>query len=78
MTASRKPVKNGDLWKRMDELVAARRPGSVTWEHVRGHSGDPGNDAADHLATSAIAGGGGGSGGFGGSGFAGGGLYRYN
>jgi ribonuclease HI len=48
MTAARKPVKNQDLWQRLD-AAAARH--AVDWRWVKGHSGDPGNDAADRLAN---------------------------
>lgn len=51
-TAAKKPVKNDDLWKELDE--AARRH-DVTWEWVKGHSGHPENDRADELARLAIA-----------------------
>lgn len=47
-TADKKPVKNADLWQELDELVARH---SVTWKWVRGHAGDPGNEAADRLAN---------------------------
>ena len=50
-TADRKPVKNADLWTRLDE--AAQRH-DVKWEWVRGHSGDPDNERADLLARNAI------------------------
>jgi ribonuclease HI len=46
VTAARAPVKNRDLWKLLD----AAEPGRVNWRHVRGHSGDPGNDRADEIA----------------------------
>ena len=46
-TADKKPVKNVDLWQRLDE-VAARY--DVEWKWVRGHSGDEGNERADELA----------------------------
>lgn len=46
-TASRKPVKNKDLWLAMDELTAGRK---IDWRWVKGHSGDPGNERADELA----------------------------
>ncbi|MCY9783837.1 ribonuclease HI [Nocardiopsis sp. EMB25] len=46
-TAGRKPVKNVDLWQRLDE-VASRY--DVEWRWVRGHSGDEGNERADALA----------------------------
>jgi ribonuclease HI len=51
-TAERKPVKNEDLWRRLD---AAAAPHAVRWEWVRGHAGHPENEAADALARSAIA-----------------------
>jgi len=47
-TADKKPVKNADLWQELDELVGRHR---VTWGWVRGHAGDPGNEAADRLAN---------------------------
>ncbi len=48
LTADRKPVKNADLWKRLDD--AAQRH-QVQWLWVRGHAGDPGNERADALAN---------------------------
>lgn len=50
-TAARSPVKNADLWKRLD-AAAARH--DIEWEWVRGHSGHPENERADALARSAI------------------------
>ncbi len=50
-TAAKKPVKNIDLWKELDDLV---RNHSVDWQWVRGHSGNPGNERADQLANKAI------------------------
>ena len=50
-TASRKPVKNADLWRRLD---AARQRHRVRWHWVRGHSGHPENERADRLANRAI------------------------
>ena len=50
-TASKKPVKNKDLWKELDNLV---REHIVKWEWVRGHSGNPGNEKADFLANKGI------------------------
>jgi ribonuclease HI len=47
-TADRKPVKNADLWQRLDELVPQHRVG---WHWVKGHSGNPGNERADALAN---------------------------
>ena len=50
-TAAKKPVKNEDLWKRLDAIASQHQ---VQWEWVKGHAGHPGNERADHLATSAI------------------------
>ena len=50
-TAARKPVKNEDLWRRLDELAAAHE---VQWRWVRGHSGHDGNEQADRLANRGI------------------------
>jgi ribonuclease HI len=50
-TADRKPVKNIDLWQRLD---AARLPHTVVWHWVRGHSGHPENERVDQLARAAI------------------------
>ncbi len=44
------PVKNDDLWKRLDELCQVH---TVTWEHVKGHSGHPENERCDELAVAA-------------------------
>ena len=49
-TASKAPVKNQDLWQRLDE---ARRPHTIQWEWVKGHSGHPENERVDHLARTA-------------------------
>ncbi len=51
-TADRKPVKNIDLWKRLDELVGKH---DVDWIWVRGHRGNPGNERADELANRGVA-----------------------
>lgn len=51
-TADKKPVKNADLWQRLE---AAAQPHSVTWHWVRGHNGHAGNERADALARQAIA-----------------------
>jgi ribonuclease HI len=51
-TASRQPVKNEDLWRRLDD--AARRH-DVQWLWVKGHAGDPGNERADALANEGMA-----------------------
>ncbi len=50
-TAARKPVKNADLWKRLD---AAAQPHEVSWHWVKGHSGHPENERADQLANCGI------------------------
>ena len=50
-TASKKPVKNKNLWKELDYLV---REHIIDWEWVRGHSGNPGNEKADLLANKGI------------------------
>ncbi len=50
-TAAKKPVKNQDLWQRLD---AATRTHDVRWHWVRGHSGHPENERADALANRAI------------------------
>lgn len=50
-TAARKPVKNQDLWMRLDEAAARHR---VRWHWVKGHAGDPGNELADELANRGI------------------------
>ncbi len=49
-TASKKPVKNDDLWKRLDAAVARHE---VRWHWVKGHSGHPENERADELASGA-------------------------
>ncbi len=55
-TAERKPVKNDDLWRQLDELVHGRGH-EIYWHWVRGHSGDPGNERADALANRGVPGG---------------------
>ena len=49
-TAARKPVKNADLWLRLDQAQAPHR---VDWIWVRGHAGHPENERADALASAA-------------------------
>ncbi|WP_224824019.1 ribonuclease HI [Cognatishimia sp. MH4019] len=51
-TSTKKPVKNEDLWKRLDEAAARH---SVTWEWVKGHAGHPENERADELARAGMA-----------------------
>ena len=50
-TASGQPVKNVDLWQRLDALVPTHE---IEWQWVRGHSGDPGNERADALANRGV------------------------
>jgi ribonuclease HI len=52
-TADNKPVKNVDLWRRLDALAAAHK---VEWRWVKGHAGDPGNERADALANRGVPG----------------------
>lgn len=52
VTASRTPVKNVDLWQRLDAAVAEH---NVSWEWVKGHAGHPENERADELARRGIA-----------------------
>jgi len=47
-TSTKKPVKNEDLWRELDELNSAR---TVEWVWVKGHAGNPGNERADALAA---------------------------
>jgi len=50
-TADRKPVKNEDLWRQLDE---AARHHKVEWHWVKGHAGHPGNERADALANKGV------------------------
>jgi ribonuclease HI len=50
-TADRKPVKNADLWLRLEEQIGRHQ---VHWHWVKGHSGHPGNERADELANEGI------------------------
>ena len=50
-TASKKPVKNSDLWKQLDYLTTQH---SIKWNWVKGHSGHRENDIADELANLGI------------------------
>ena len=52
LTSDRKPVKNDDLWRRLDGL---RDQHDVKWHWVKGHAGDPGNERADQLANRGVA-----------------------
>jgi ribonuclease HI len=51
-TAAKKPVKNEELWRRLD---AATSQHNVTWEWVKGHAGHPQNERADELARAGMA-----------------------
>jgi ribonuclease HI len=51
-TAAKKPVKNADLWQRLD---AAQARHQVTWQWVKGHAGHPENERADELARAGMA-----------------------
>jgi ribonuclease HI len=51
-TADKKPVKNLELWQRLDALAAQH---DIQWIWVKGHAGDPGNERADELANLGIA-----------------------
>jgi ribonuclease HI len=51
LTADKKPVKNADLWQRLQAAAAGHQ---VEWHWVRGHNGDPGNERVDALANIAI------------------------
>jgi ribonuclease HI len=50
-TADRKPVKNADLWQRLEAACAGHR---IEWRWVKGHNGDPGNERADALANKGV------------------------
>ena len=52
-TADRKPVKNVDLWQRLEEACGAHK---ISWHWVRGHSGHELNEQADALARAAVPG----------------------
>lgn len=50
-TAAKKPVKNADLWQRLDQAVSSHQ---IDWRWVKGHSGNPGNERADQLANRGV------------------------
>jgi len=50
-TAVKKPVKNDDLWRRLDEVAAQHE---IEWRWVKGHAGNPGNERADELANQGL------------------------
>ena len=51
-TANKKPVKNVELWQRLDDAQARHK---VVWEGVKGHAGHPENERADELARAGMA-----------------------
>ena len=51
-TAAKKPVKNVDLWQRLDALAAGHE---IEWRWVKGHAGHPDNERADALARTGLA-----------------------
>jgi ribonuclease HI len=51
LTSDRKPVKNADLWMRLEKAMAPHR---IEWAWVRGHAGHPENERADELARLAL------------------------
>ena len=50
-TAAKQPVKNAELWQRLDAAIGEHQ---VDWRWVKGHAGDPGNERADALANQGI------------------------
>lgn len=50
-TAAKKPVKNEDLWRRLDAAIEQHQ---INWIWVKGHSGDHGNEKADMLANKGV------------------------
>ena len=52
-TAAKQPVKNVDLWQRLDALVGTAGH-AISWRWVKGHSGNPGNERADMLANRGV------------------------
>ncbi len=52
-TAAKKPVKNEDLWKRLEQALVGH---AVEWRWIKGHAGHPENERADELARAAIPG----------------------
>ena len=51
LTSDRKPVKNADLWLRLEKAMAPHR---IEWAWIRGHAGHPENERADELARQAL------------------------
>lgn len=56
INAAKKPVLNRDRWERLRQLTRNAQP-TLRWQHVRGHSGVPGNERADTIARTFAAGG---------------------
>ncbi|WP_338241114.1 ribonuclease HI [Aurantiacibacter hainanensis] len=50
VNASKKPVRNADLWH---DLIEAAKPHAITWEWVKGHNGHPENERVDRIASDA-------------------------
>ncbi len=50
INASKKPVRNADLWH---DLIEAAAPHKITWEWVKGHNGHPENERVDRIASDA-------------------------
>ena len=50
-TTAKNPVKNVDLWQRLDEAIQSH---DIEWHWIKGHAGDPGNEAADALARQGL------------------------
>lgn len=51
LTAAKQPVKNKDLWQRLDKVKVLHE---IDWKWVKGHSGHPGNEKADDLANQGV------------------------
>jgi ribonuclease HI len=51
-TADRKPVKNAELWQRLEEATHLHQ---ITWHWIKGHAGQPENERADELARAGMA-----------------------
>lgn len=52
-TAAKQPVKNVDLWQKLDNLISSSGH-AIEWRWVKGHAGDPGNERADALANKGV------------------------
>ena len=54
-TAGGSPVKNVELWQKLDQLVTDyKAKAQIEWVWVKGHAGDPGNERADELANEGV------------------------